>query len=282
MGEKGRLEVTQSLDDLVRVAREFHSRKIEILALNGGDGSIHWAIRAFRQVYGNDPLPPIALLRGGTMNVLANNLGIRGRPSDILYRLVERYGQGQTLPTRKVLLIQANEHFGFLFADRIAVTFLEEYYRRKGGSLGVLLLLLQTYWSCFRGSSLFPRLVQDHTYRLTVGSTQRQATGLGLFASSLRRMPMGSPLFHRTSFDGPTFQCVHFRVPSSKVPTALPLLALTGWKAKTGLLDRFDCSNLHAESSALTHFTLDGEIFPAQGSVTLRSGGTVDFIAPTF
>ena len=91
LGEKGRLEVTNNLDDLGRVAREFKSKNIGILAINGGDGTICRTLTAFIQVYGNAPLPKVALLRGGTINVLANNLGIAGSPEQVLYRLVEVY-----------------------------------------------------------------------------------------------------------------------------------------------------------------------------------------------
>src|SRR5690349_19758362 len=77
LGQQGQLRLTESLEHLSKVAAEFHQKKIDILAINGGDGTISRTLTAIVNEYKGDPLPPIALLRGGTMNVLAQNLGVK-------------------------------------------------------------------------------------------------------------------------------------------------------------------------------------------------------------
>src|SRR4051812_22856783 len=91
LGAKGQLEVTNTLEDLGRVARDFKEKGVTILAINGGDGTICRTLTAFIKEYGETgtPLPQVALLRGGTINVLANNLRIKGSPEQVLYRLVD-------------------------------------------------------------------------------------------------------------------------------------------------------------------------------------------------
>ena len=69
LGKQGQMEVTQSLDDLAQVAEKFKKNEIEILAINGGDGTISQTLTAFHKVYGDTKLPKIAILPGGTMNV---------------------------------------------------------------------------------------------------------------------------------------------------------------------------------------------------------------------
>src|SRR5687768_275022 len=80
VGERGQLEITNTLADLERVAHEFREKKIHTLAISGGDGTICRTLTALIHAYGEVPLPRVALLRGGTINVLANNLGIKGAP----------------------------------------------------------------------------------------------------------------------------------------------------------------------------------------------------------
>ena len=67
---------TETLDEVRGLAREFKEKGIDILGISGGDGTNHRTLSTFLEVYGETPLPKIALLRGGTMNNLANQLGI--------------------------------------------------------------------------------------------------------------------------------------------------------------------------------------------------------------
>ena len=59
---------------LKRVAADFRQSKIEILAINGGDGTISKTLTAFINEYGDEPLPKIAILKGGTINVVERTL----------------------------------------------------------------------------------------------------------------------------------------------------------------------------------------------------------------
>ena len=62
-----------------------------VLAINGGDGTNHVVITAFIRTYGDEPLPAIAFLRGGTMNTTANACGVAGgSPRNLLSRLLDK------------------------------------------------------------------------------------------------------------------------------------------------------------------------------------------------
>ena len=88
VGDKASCKETEDLDDLRRVAEEFKTRDIDILAINGGDGTNHCTLTTFLQVYREKPLPKIALLRGGTLNTVARSVGVKGRSEDILSNLL--------------------------------------------------------------------------------------------------------------------------------------------------------------------------------------------------
>ena len=64
---------------------------VEILGLNGGDGTNHVTLSAFIRVYGDTPRSKNAFLRGGTMNTVDDACGIFGTPETPLYNLIEKY-----------------------------------------------------------------------------------------------------------------------------------------------------------------------------------------------
>jgi diacylglycerol kinase family enzyme len=92
-------------------------------------------------VYDGQTMPHVALLRGGTMNTVANSVGVRrGRPEGLLGRLVHAYAQRATAPLvgveRHVMHVRPVDggpasagHYGFLFGTGVVHGFLAEYYR---------------------------------------------------------------------------------------------------------------------------------------------------------
>src|SRR6516165_1310510 len=85
VGRHGNAEATRSLDDLYRVCEEFKKERIDVLGISGGDGTLHHTLTAMIKTYADQPLPRIAILRGGTMNTVANSLGIKGETGKLLF-----------------------------------------------------------------------------------------------------------------------------------------------------------------------------------------------------
>jgi diacylglycerol kinase (ATP) len=128
IGSQGTAEATRTLDDVYRAAEEFKRAGIDILGINGGDGTIHVTLSAFLSVYGDTPMPKIAILRGGTLNTIARGLGIRGAPPDILYHVIDRYHQGEELRIAERHVLQVGDRFGFIFGNGVIANFLRAYY----------------------------------------------------------------------------------------------------------------------------------------------------------
>jgi len=132
LGQHDAFELTNSVEDITTVAKKFRDNDIDVLALNGGDGTNHVTLTRFKEVYGEEPLPKIALLRGGTMNTVASGVGVRGTPQRLLANLVEKYYTGQPFETTKRDLLEVrDEHgvnYGFIFGNGVISNFLELYY----------------------------------------------------------------------------------------------------------------------------------------------------------
>jgi diacylglycerol kinase family enzyme len=141
LGDSGVVREARSIDELYRIAEDFRRDDIDVLAISGGDGTNHVTLTGFIDVYGGATMPQVALLRGGTMNTVANSVGVgKGRPEGILGRLLRDYAQRASAPMenveRHVMRIgprdaRAGErtHYGFLFGTGVVAGFLAEYYR---------------------------------------------------------------------------------------------------------------------------------------------------------
>ena len=67
------------------VAAELAERRVDIVAVCGGDGSQFRALSALRKAWPGDDLPLFLPLRAGTMNYIARSIGcMRGGPEHVL------------------------------------------------------------------------------------------------------------------------------------------------------------------------------------------------------
>jgi len=133
LGEKGSFESPGDHRALEATVKRFLKHDIDVLAINGGDGTAHTAISAMVRSYAGKPLPKIMLLRGGTMNTVSSGLGISGKPAQLLDYLVTRYHRELPFTTTKRALLKVDgDKYGFLFGNGICAHFLEAYY--EGGN----------------------------------------------------------------------------------------------------------------------------------------------------
>src|SRR5260221_336183 len=122
----------------------------DVVAVHGGDGTLHKVVTALGAAFGDAPLPPLALLPGGTMNVVASSLHIGEKAIPFLRSLAEgvRAGRSPALVQRRCLRV--GDHLGFIFGNGIAANFLGEYYADDAyGPRRALWLLTRTFLSAF-------------------------------------------------------------------------------------------------------------------------------------
>jgi diacylglycerol kinase (ATP) len=138
LGDHGVVRSARTVDELYRIAEDFRRVDIDVLAISGGDGTNHVTLTGFLDVYAGATIPRVALLRGGTMNTVANSVGVRhGKPEGLLARLIRDYAQRANEPLlnveRHVMRIapcqSGAQKYGFLFGTGVMHGFLSEYYR---------------------------------------------------------------------------------------------------------------------------------------------------------
>ncbi|HEX7599847.1 MAG TPA: acylglycerol kinase family protein, partial [Polyangia bacterium] len=170
LGETGYVVSPTSSEELAAQARKVAEAHPSIIGVHGGDGTLHWTVTALLRAYGQRPLPPLALLVGGTMNVVASSLGIQVQPETLLAQLAagERAGLQPKVIARCCLKIVLGtpkgfpnppatvrgeqssptphagiqEEFGFVFGTGLISNFLEEYYAKGAYGAGRAISIL--------------------------------------------------------------------------------------------------------------------------------------------
>ena len=142
LDNEGVFREARTLDEIADIAREFRRSGIDILAIDGGDGTLHHTLSAFIPIYNGEDLPPIALLRGGTMNTIANSLGIKGLSEAILQRIISTVRGQVVLGVVRANILKVNDRYGFIFGLGFPVSLLNTYYRGKGRGRGKTIRVL--------------------------------------------------------------------------------------------------------------------------------------------
>jgi len=136
LGDRGVVREAHSIDELYRIAEDFRRLQIDVLGISGGDGTNHVTLTGFIDVYQSHTLPQVAFLRGGTMNTVANSIGVpHGKPEGLLDRLMRAYAERAVRPLRNVErnVMRLGSTYGFLFGTGAVYGFLAEYYRGSDG-----------------------------------------------------------------------------------------------------------------------------------------------------
>src|SRR5262245_59763290 len=74
------VHTTPSLAELDAAARAIAARGSDLVLLSGGDGSFMAGVTALGRAFGEDRIPRLGLVPGGTVATVARNWGMGGEP----------------------------------------------------------------------------------------------------------------------------------------------------------------------------------------------------------
>ncbi len=213
LGTRGILRETLQKDNLERVLQELHDEKIDILAMSGGDGTNQCVLTKLCNIYRQEPLPHILLLRGGTMNLLETSLKMYGTPEERLYRMVQ-YLQTGEYPLISHTLLQVNHKFGFIFGNGVVANFMREYYQGgKTGALKIIKMLCKIVTSTITGNRYVRKLFHPIRARVQVGQERLPQTEFtGIMAATEPECGLGFKPFYRAREEQGKLHFLAFRM----------------------------------------------------------------------
>jgi diacylglycerol kinase family enzyme len=279
LGDHGVVRTAQSRDDLARIAEDFRRLQIDVLGISGGDGTNYVTITGFLQVYADEPLPPLAFLRGGTFNTVANAVGVpRGRPDGLLARLIARYADRQRHPLQCVErhVMRIGDHYGFIFGTGAIYGFIADYNKaEERNALWAAEVLGRAVANVVAGR---PTIVaQRWRGRVTVDDTEvfPDSDYLAIGAGTVDQIGLGFRPWYRCSEQPGTFQILGIHTSAVGFVQKLPDI----WRARPmGPHHTYDSIARRAvieARSGVVQYCCDGDPHEHEGPLVIEAGPRV-------
>lgn len=266
---------------LTEALADFAARGVELVVVDGGDGTVRDVLSAAPAAFGA-AMPPIAVIPSGKTNALALDLGI---PWDWSAGDAQAALAAGRLETRQPVEITGENGTtlrGFLFGASAFVRATELAQRTHdigafGGvavGLSVLGAVLQTM---FAGAGNAWRAGERVRITDMADATTREHDLYLLLGSTLRRLPIGLKPLGRP---GEGLNILAVEAPPRLLPLAVPAILAGregGWLARAGYHHRHDAP--HSRLTLPGGFVLDGESY-AGGVYEVRAGEPITFVTP--
>ncbi len=285
LGGDGEVVDASTPEELDVAVRRFRAAEIDLLGINGGDGTGHMVLSAFARAYGDRPLPRLLLLRAGAMNTVAHGHGIRGTSDAILRSVLEQRRRGIPLRTvdRDLLRVEADggpPRHGFIFGTGAVVTFLEAFYRTGWPSpLAASWLVLRAVGSALRQGPFAMSLMRHERLRIeTDGEEWPDGSYLTLLAGTTPDIGLGFRAFHRCDEQPGFFHAIGVTAPLLPLALSLPRIrAGRPWRRRHAV-DEVSRELLLAGERP--RYTVDGDLYQAQAQVRVSTGPGVEIVVP--
>jgi diacylglycerol kinase (ATP) len=215
VGDAGRVLAPASLEELGVMAAGVRAAPPDVIAVHGGDGTLHKVTTALGAAFGDTPLPPLAILRGGTMNVVASSLGIITKPAPFLRMLAEAARAGAPLDLLPRRCMRVGDHLGFVFGNGLAANFLSEYYADEAyGPKRAAWLLARTLASAVVRGPFVRKIFKRFVGEVRVDGELLPLTRfVGVNAATVREVGLGFKLNHRADDDPERFGVLAIHAP---------------------------------------------------------------------
>src|SRR5512143_3897891 len=140
VGSMGEVHETSSVESIKPVLRDFLRKQARYWVADGGDGALHWMLRMGMEVLQEDEfvdqsvtLPMTLPTKGGTIDFVANNVGIEGDAEGILAMLRSTLEHGATIEETEVDSMVID---GIQLVDGKEVTFRTYGFASAAGGVG--------------------------------------------------------------------------------------------------------------------------------------------------
>jgi diacylglycerol kinase (ATP) len=286
LGDSGIVREAHSIDELYRIAEDFQRLDIDVLGISGGDGTNHVTLTGFIEVYKGQTLPQVAFLRGGTMNTVANHIGVpRGKAEALLDRLIRAYAERAVRPLVNVErhVMRIGTTYGFLFGTGAVYGFLAEYYRCGGGKPSPIVAartLLQGALSAMVGGEIVSRIAAPFVggVELDDGTVWDEREYFAVAGGTIDQIGLNFKPFYRWEERPDTFHLLGIHTSALGFVADLPRI----WRAepmRDGKTYEATPRNARIHSKdGIMRYMIDGDLHESKGPLDVTIGPRVQIL----
>lgn len=252
--------------------------KPDYICIGGGDGTIHVVLTELINAYKPHPIPPVLILKEGTMDNIARTIHLEGHGDEILARMVSAIQKEQNIQIFRRDTIEINNKYCFLFGLGFITNFLKLVY--SGGEKGAL-----------RNTYVGAKSIVEALLNITEGEVfinmdfTIEADGrlieinklTGILSGTVEHIGMGfSPLIEASVIPG-KFQNIILGMEPRHV-----LFNISKLKHGERILES-GYANFHSSLMKLSHdgrfeYTMDGDIYTAENELVIKAGPAIDLV----
>lgn len=273
-----KLFLPQNLSELEESIKQAESNRPDYICIGGGDGTIHLVLTALINAYKPDNVPPILILKEGTMDNIARTIKLKGIGEEILERMILALKNGEPVVTVKRDTIEINNRYCFLFGTGFITNFLKLAYSglEKGflrnslvGAITAKEALLNK-----KHGEIFKRIdlnIEADNSLIDIHPIS------GLLGGTVEHIGMGfSPLKDASAVPG-KFQLIIVGMQPRKILFNIFRLR-TGERITDKNYDNIHCSSLFLKHDGVFDYTMDGDLYSAENELRLSMGPAIDLV----
>lgn len=278
--DHGVVQAPESIPELYTAIEAFQKSAVDIIAVNGGDGSLHQVLSAVLNVY-SGPLPRFLLLRGGTMNTVCNSIKIGGDVISDVKRTVRAYRNNTPFFEKRQPLIRANQRHGFMTGAGIVARFLKTYYNGATGAGAAFIMVCKLIISTICRSGYAKQMFAPTRFHITIdGEKLNQNEYRFVLGCTIKELGLGFTPTPR-AYEKPGH--FHF-IAASMGPSALLSKVPALWFGKDIAHPDLHCNDtvrkVTIEPEGLTEWMIDGDLYETDEPIVISCGPEITLIVP--
>ena len=272
------ISAPKNIDELKEIVEGYNLFKPDYICIGGGDGTIHFVLTELINSYKTKELPPILILREGTMDNIARSVKLKLKGLQLLDRLLKKIANNEKIETDDRFTIKINDKYCFLFGTGCITNFLNKAYsgKEKGFYRNVQVALMT-----FKEGLL--NISDGEIFEFTKqsifidGNEVKINPVAGMLSGTVEHVGMGfSPLMEAVQSNG-TFQTIILGINPRKILLNISKLRV-GKKIKSDKYLNTLCKSLVIKQLGIFEYTMDGDIYTAKDNLEVCIGPKVSLV----
>ncbi|HOP28484.1 MAG TPA: diacylglycerol kinase family protein [Spirochaetota bacterium] len=267
-----------TLDELHSAADLMAKEKPDYICIAGGDGTLHVVLSSIINSFQPEPVPPVLILKEGTMDNVARTINLKGRGPQLLQRLINAVNTGNEIEIHKRTTMKINNMYCFLFGTGFITNFLREAYsgKEKGFIRNIQVALMSAKEALSNSSN--GKIFREMFGEVYIDDKKIDINPVhGLLAGTVEHIGMGFSPMPGAAYQEGAFEAIIVGLKPSSIIMKLNRLR-TGKIIKSDKYLKCHGKKIRMNYDHSYDYTMDGDIYQAIGELIVETGPAVNLV----